>query len=70
VGALDERDQAIFLEKRRVQKGESEITFTVPVKPAQVGIDPLNVLIDRTSTDNVTVPTVGTSVAMGGPTTP
>lgn len=70
VGALDERGEAIFLEKRRVTKGESEFTFTVPVKPAQVGIDPLNVLIDRTSTDNVTEPTVASAVALGSPSTP
>nr|APZ78725.1 membrane protein [Myxococcus sp.] len=70
VGALDERGEAVFLEKRKVQKGESEIVFTVPVKPFQVGIDPLNVLIDRTSTDNVTEPTVGASVAMGSPAAP
>ncbi|GEL70852.1 ABC transporter permease/M1 family aminopeptidase [Myxococcus virescens] len=70
VGALDERGEAIFLEKRRVTKGESEFTFTVPVKPVQVGIDPLNVLIDRTSTDNVTEPSVASTVALGSPSTP
>jgi hypothetical protein len=42
-----------------VSQGESEFTFTVPVKPAQVGIDPLNKLIDRTSSDNVKVPSEG-----------
>ncbi|MCY1022791.1 ABC transporter permease/M1 family aminopeptidase [Pyxidicoccus sp. MSG2] len=65
VGALDEKGEAVFLEKRKVPKGESEIQFTVPVKPAQVGVDPLNVLIDRTSSDNVTEPTDGEPVAMG-----
>ncbi|AKQ65910.1 membrane protein, putative [Myxococcus hansupus] len=70
VGALDERGEAVFLEKRKVLKGESEIVFTVPVKPFQVGIDPLNVLIDRTSTDNVTEPTLGTALSMGSPATP
>ncbi|QSQ25704.1 hypothetical protein JY651_12555 [Pyxidicoccus parkwayensis] len=69
VGALDEKGEAVFLEKRKVAKGESELKFTVPVKPAQVGIDPLNVLIDRTSTDNVTEPTEGQPVAMGSPPT-
>lgn len=67
VGALDEKGEAVFLEKRKVAKGESELSFTVPVKPAQVGIDPLNVLIDRTSNDNVTEPTEGQPVAMGSP---
>jgi hypothetical protein len=63
VGALDEKGEALFLEKRKVPKGESEVSFTVPVKPAQVGVDPLNVLIDRTSSDNVTEPTEGQQVA-------
>ncbi len=69
VGALDERGEALVLEKRKVAKGESEITFTVPVRPFQVGIDPLNVLIDRTPGDNVTTPSLAASVAMGGPAT-
>lgn len=56
VGALDDEGKAVFLEKRRVGKGESEITFSVPVKPARVGLDPLNKLVDRGSDDNVTVP--------------
>ncbi|MBN1205692.1 MAG: hypothetical protein JXB05_12305 [Myxococcaceae bacterium] len=56
VGALDEKGVAFFLEKRKVPQGESEFTFTVPTKPAQVGIDPLNKLIDRTSSDNVKAP--------------
>ncbi len=70
VGALDENGEALFLEKRKVPKGESEITFTVPVKPAQVGVDPLNKLIDRTSSDNVTVPVEGEPFATGTPASP
>jgi len=65
VGALDEKGEALFLEKRKVPKGESEISFTVPTKPAQVGVDPLNMLIDRTGSDNVTAPTEEQPVAMG-----
>lgn len=56
VGALDEEGKAVFLEKRRVGQGESELTFSVPVRPARVGLDPLNKLVDRGSDDNVTVP--------------
>jgi ABC-2 type transport system permease protein len=67
VGALDEKGEAIFLEKRKVPQGESEISFTVPVKPAEVGVDPLNMLIDRTSNDNVTEPAEGAPVARGSP---
>lgn len=58
VGALDDKGEAIFLEPRRVSKGDSELTFTVPTKPARVGLDPINLLVDRTSDDNTTVPTV------------
>ncbi|NMO14787.1 hypothetical protein HPC49_17330 [Pyxidicoccus fallax] len=70
VGALDEKGEALFLEKRKVPKGESEITFTVPVKPAEVGIDPLNVLIDRSPGDNVKAPGEAQAVAMGAGTPP
>jgi hypothetical protein len=30
----------------------------VPVKPARVGVDPLNELVDRTSDDNTVAPSV------------
>lgn len=70
VGALDSNGEALFLEKRKVSKGESEITFTVPVQPAEVGVDPLNKLIDRQSQDNVTEPKVAGALAMGSPTQP
>ena len=60
VGALDDDGNALFVEKRRIAKGESVQTFTVAKKPARVGIDPLNMLIDRTSDDNTMAPTEGT----------
>lgn len=59
IGALDDDGNALFLEKRKFTKGEHEVTFTVPTKPARVGIDPLNELIDRTSDDNTVVPSNG-----------
>jgi hypothetical protein len=55
-GALDERGNALFAEKRKIEKGEGEVTFTVPKKPTKVGIDPLSKLIDRDSNDNVVAP--------------
>jgi len=58
VGAIDDDGNGLFLEKRKISKGESELTFTVPVKPARVGLDPLNKLVDRTSDDNTTSPSV------------
>jgi hypothetical protein len=56
VGALDEKGAALHLEKQKVKKGSSTLTFTSAQKPAKVGLDPLNVLIDRESDDNVVVP--------------
>jgi len=56
VGALDGAGTAIHLEKVRIKNGESEVRFTVKERPAKVGIDPLNKLIDRDSNDNVKVP--------------
>ena len=56
VGALDDQDAALFVEKRRVRKGRSELTFHVAARPARVGIDPLNKLVDRNSGDNVKAP--------------
>lgn len=56
VGAIDDEGKALFLEKRRIPKGESELTFSVPVKPSRVGLDPLNKLVDRTSDDNTITP--------------
>ena len=57
VGALNDKGEAVFVEKRRIAQGESEVRFTVPEKPARVGVDPLNKLVDRGSDDNVTAPT-------------
>src|SRR5439155_2522030 len=52
-GALDEKGNALRLEKRPVKTGEAEVTFIVDGKPAKAGIDPLNMLIDRKPDDNV-----------------
>lgn len=65
VGALDAQGNALFLEKRKVNSGESEITFSVPSKPAMVGVDPLNMLVDRTPQDNVMEPSLASVLALG-----
>ena len=52
VGVLDEKGVPIFLEKRKFEKEENEITVVVDQKPAKAGIDPLNKLIDRRPKDN------------------
>ncbi len=58
VGALDEKGAGLCVEKRKVTRGESELGFSCPTRPAKVGIDPLNELIDKDPDDNTVVPTV------------
>ncbi len=53
VGALNKKGEAIFLEKRRLHQGESEIKFTVAELPVKAGVDPLNKLIDRKPDNNI-----------------
>ena len=58
IGVLDEKDEPLLLEKRRIDKEESEITLIVPKKPARAGIDPFNKLIDRKPKDNTVAVTI------------
>lgn len=53
VGALDDDKQPIHIEKQIVHAGENRIAFITDRKPARVGIDPLNKLIDRVPDDNI-----------------
>lgn len=53
VGVLDENGKALALEKKRITAENAEFTVHVKGKPAKAGIDPLNKLIDRSSSDNV-----------------
>lgn len=43
----------VMLEPRRIHTGSQRLTFTVPVAPKWVGVDPYNTHIDRNSDDNV-----------------
>jgi hypothetical protein len=52
IGVLDDKGLPIFLEKRKIDKEENEITVIVDKKPAKAGIDPMNKLIDRKPKDN------------------
>jgi hypothetical protein len=64
IGGLDDDGKGLCLEKRRIKKGESELTFTCASKPARAGVDPMNKLVDRGSDDNTTPvsqPTDGSS---------
>jgi aminopeptidase N len=58
IGALDGEGNALFIERRKLPRGESEQRFRVRERPAKVGVDPLNKLIDRQSDDNVVAPTL------------
>ncbi|HVE87427.1 MAG TPA: M1 family aminopeptidase [Myxococcales bacterium] len=53
IGALDDKDLPIALERRRFDKsGENELTLVVDRAPARAGIDPMNKLVDRNVEDN------------------
>lgn len=54
IGVLGPQGQYLFLEKRLVDSAESQFVVTVSSKPDKAGIDPLNILIDRLPSDNVT----------------
>ncbi len=53
IGVLDEKGVPIFIEKKKIEKEETEFVITVDKKPSKAGIDPFNKLIDRKSKDNV-----------------
>ncbi len=44
--------KAIAIRKERVKTGSGRYEFVVPTRPARVGIDPYNLLIDRNPGDN------------------
>jgi hypothetical protein len=46
-------DAVLFLEKRPIRSGRSEVVVVVDSRPAFAGIDPYNKLIDRDSDDNL-----------------
>ena len=58
IGVLDEKDEPLLLERRRIDKETSSFTVTVDRKPATAGIDPINKLIDRTPKDNTVAVTI------------
>jgi hypothetical protein len=43
----------LYLKKHRITEPETLITLTLDEKPAYLGIDPYNKLVDRNSDDNV-----------------
>ena len=59
IGVIDDKGDAIAVEKKRIQGEESTFTMTVDKRPVKAGIDPLNKLIDRRPEDNAIVVTPG-----------
>ena len=47
------QDVPLYRQKRRFHAGTTRLSVIVPSKPAKAGIDPYNLLIDRTPDDNV-----------------
>ncbi|MGH8315981.1 MAG: hypothetical protein ACRETU_12620, partial [Steroidobacterales bacterium] len=58
IGVLDTAGNPLLLEKRRVHSGENRFTLQVTGVPARAGIDPLDKLIDRESSDNLVAVTL------------
>ncbi|MFS2317177.1 ABC transporter permease/M1 family aminopeptidase [Maricaulis sp. D1M11] len=52
-GALEGSDHVLYLDKHRINEETMEFSFIVDERPAYVGIDPYNKLIDRNSDDNL-----------------
>ena len=53
VGILDKDKNYLYLKKHLISNGENEFTIQVSGLPASAGIDPLNILVDRNSGDNI-----------------
>ena len=62
VGVVDDKGDAILVERKKISQEESTFTMTVDRKPAKAGIDPLNKLIDRRPNDNTITLTEAPSV--------
>lgn len=49
----DDKEKLIYYKRHRINQSKSHITVFVKEQPSKAGIDPLNLLIDRDSKDNV-----------------
>jgi aminopeptidase N len=52
IGLLDEKGNAFYLQKEKIEQREMEFLILADRRPAKAGIDPLNKLIDRKPDDN------------------
>lgn len=55
-GALEGTDHILHFARERINENEMTFTFVTDIRPAWVGIDPYNKLIDRNSDDNLLRP--------------
>ena len=55
IGVLDKNGDLLYLKKHKITKIKNSIKIIVDEKPAKVGVDPLNKLIDTRSSDNLVV---------------
>ncbi len=53
IGVQGKDDKFIYLKKHLIKSGENIIKIEVQSEPLKAGIDPLNILIDRNSDDNL-----------------
>lgn len=53
IGVIGQDLKYLYLKKHRIENGENKISVVVKDKPAKAGVDPLNILIDRNSKDNM-----------------
>ena len=49
----DDLPEPLIMEKRLIKSGEQTFTYTVSERPARVGVDPYNKMIDRNPDDNL-----------------
>src|SRR5690606_34501997 len=53
IGVQNANEEYIYLRKHKIKSGENQIEISVKERPYKAGIDPLNILIDRNSGDNL-----------------
>jgi ABC-type transport system involved in multi-copper enzyme maturation permease subunit len=53
IGVLDAGGKALYMEKHKIDRLETDFTIMVDRQPAKAGIDPWNKLVDRKPDDNV-----------------
>ena len=67
IGILDKDKKYLYLKKHLISDGENEIKIQVTGVPVKAGIDPLNILIDRNSGDNIIPVQVVEEAKLKGP---